>query len=111
MALTIVGFAVGSLFGLLGGLKRLAWNSGDALARSITQRAAINAAQIREEVELFDYERYPGWSLKVDPGAELERPERPTVPLKFALESYRIVDGDGVSVQAGARWLVLEVDK
>ena len=44
VALTIAGMALGGLFAVIGGNKRLAWRSEDALVRAREVRSLLNAA-------------------------------------------------------------------
>src|SRR5690606_31708270 len=46
VALTIAGMALGGLFAVIGGNKRLAWRSEDALVRTMDLRSLINQAQL-----------------------------------------------------------------
>ena len=108
IALAITGLAVGALFGLLGGSKRLAFSAGDTLSRAIFQRAAVNAAQLQERP---DYPARPDradWRAKVEAGRELDPPERQTREIRYALEGYTVVNDDAEMVAAGVRWKRLE---
>ncbi|MEK9648766.1 MAG: type II secretion system protein, partial [Gammaproteobacteria bacterium] len=46
VALTITGMALGSLFGIIAGNKRLAWRSEESLVKTMQARSLINFSQL-----------------------------------------------------------------
>lgn len=94
VALTIVGIALGSVFGLLAGSKRLAFKAVDDIERTVFLRSAINAAQVLEEPEYPALpERYKK-SLTLETDELLEKPERQTRPMRLGLEVYILRDDE-----------------
>ena len=94
ISMTIVGMALGTVFGLLAGSKRLAFKATDDIERTIFLRSALNASQILEEPE---YPKLPARykkSLNIENGDFLEKPEQQTRPMKLALESYTLYDNE-----------------
>ena len=49
VALTITGMALGGLFGVIAGNKRLAWSSEASLVETMQARSMINFAQLNDE--------------------------------------------------------------
>ena len=49
VALTITGMALGGLFGVIAGNKRLAWSSEEALISATYARSYINFSQLNDE--------------------------------------------------------------
>jgi len=94
VALTIVGIALGSVFGLLAGSKRLAFKAVDDIERTVFLRSAINAAQVLEEPEYPALpERYKK-SLTLETDELLEKPERQTRAMRLGLELYILRDDE-----------------
>ncbi|RKZ41129.1 MAG: hypothetical protein DRR16_21470 [Candidatus Parabeggiatoa sp. nov. 3] len=94
VALTIVGIALGSVFGLLAGSKRLAFKAVDDIERTVFLRSAINAAQVLEEPEYPALpERYKN-SLTLQTDELLEKPERQTRAMRLGLELYILRDDE-----------------
>jgi general secretion pathway protein I len=88
VAMAIVGIALGSVFGLLAGTKRLAFKAVDNIERTVFLRSALNAAQVLEEPDYPELpERYKK-SLELSTDEILEKPERQTRPMRLALEPY-----------------------
>ena len=94
VALSIVGIALGSLFGLLAGSKRLAFKAVDDIERTVFLRSAINAAQVLEEPEYPELpERYKN-TLTLETDEVLEKPERQTRAMRLGLEPYVLRDNE-----------------
>lgn len=108
VALTITGMALGGLFGVIAGNKRLAWRSEEALVRSMQTRGMINFSQLNDERgELtVDFE-YDGAGIMT--GIELEAPERKTQASTMALRQYEVQDDLGDVVAVGTYWVELEL--
>jgi len=73
VALTITALALGALFSVIGGNKRLAWRAEDVLVQSMQVRSMINVAQLNDEqgeVLLGEQQR----EFKLVSGEEIERP-------------------------------------
>ncbi|GAB6041075.1 type II secretion system protein [Endothiovibrio diazotrophicus] len=108
VALAITGLAVGALFGLLGGSKRLSFASGDALAKALFQRAALNAAQVEEKPEYPEEPEREAWRAKMEVGELVPPPERQTKEILYALERFTVVNDRGEPLQETTRWKKLE---
>lgn len=111
VALAITGVAVGSLFGLLGGSKRLSFASSENLARALFQRAALNAAQVEERPAIPEPPERAAWRASVKAGEALEVPERQTKEILYVLEHYTVVDDEGGELFRSSRWKLLEALK
>jgi len=108
VAMTIVGMMLGSLFGLLGGSKRLAFKAIEELDETLFLRSAINLAQLLEEPE---YPKSPARFTKrvaLQTGNLLEKPERQTRPIILALEPYTLVDKERGLELTTVRWKKLD---
>jgi prepilin-type N-terminal cleavage/methylation domain-containing protein len=104
IALVIVGMALGTIFSLLAGSKRLAFSAAEHLQESLFLRAAINAGQVLEKPE---YPEYPNaFRLRVSSAPEeaLEPPERQTQKIQFVLEPFIITDSDSGLRLESLRW-------
>lgn len=112
VALAIAGLVIGTLFSLLGGSKRLSWSASEALARSVYQRAAINAGQIESDP---DYPEVPAerraWRVEVEAKGDLPRHERQTRSIRYVLQNYEVLDADGNTLARSLRWRRLELAK
>lgn len=92
VAMAIVSIALGTVFGLLAGTKRLAFKAVDDIERTVFLRSALNAAQVIEEPEYPELpERYKN-SLEQSIEEPLEKPERQTRLMRLALEPYILRD-------------------
>jgi len=90
LAIAIVGIALGSIFGLLAGSKRLAFKASNEIGQVLFLRAAINVAQLEEE---SDYPELPEeYKKETDFEIEdvLESPDRQTRKILLGLEPYTI---------------------
>ncbi len=110
VALTITGMALGGLFSVIAGNKRLAWNSEQALVRSMHVRSLINFSQLnnaRGEIAV-DFVS-PEFSLRTE--LEMETPPRKTMATLQALEAYDVVDAAGEVVAQGSYWVELDLPR
>jgi prepilin-type N-terminal cleavage/methylation domain-containing protein len=105
VALTITGLALGGLFGVIAGSKRLAWRAEDALVHSSQVRSLINFSQLNDEQgEVFI--SFENDALNLYTGTKLEMPERKTMATNEELRSYEITDENGDVVAKGTYWMV-----
>jgi prepilin-type N-terminal cleavage/methylation domain-containing protein len=109
VALTIAGMALGGIFAVVGGNKRLAWRSEDALIRAMEVRSLLNQAQLddtRGELPLAS--EFEG--LRVESGIELEEPEdRNLQGTVHKLRGYELRDADGEVIARGSYWVELDL--
>ena len=109
VALTIAGMALGGLFGVIGGNKRLAWRSEDALVRTMDLRSLINQAQLDDtRGELPPARVVPDLHIETD--IELPEPEdRALKGTVHKLRGYELRDANGEVVARGSYWIQLDV--
>ena len=108
VALTITGLALGGLFGVVAGSKRLAFRSERALLESMQVRSLINFTQLnnqRGEI-IIDFENT---ELQLDDDHELEVPERKSMGTTQALRTYEIRDSSDEVVASGSYWVILDL--
>jgi prepilin-type N-terminal cleavage/methylation domain-containing protein len=107
VALTIAGMALGALFSIIGGNKRLAWRAEDALVRTTEVRSLINQAQLDDtRGELPEARVVPG--LRVESEIELEEPEeRALQGTVHHLRRFELRDDAGAVIAAGSYWVEL----
>jgi len=107
VALTITGMALGGLFGVIAGNKRLAWRSEESLIRTMQARSMINFSQLNDErgEVSIDFEND---DLIINSGFELEAPERKTQASPMALNEYEIFDEFGEVITTGTYWVELD---
>lgn len=106
VAMTITGFALGALLSVIGGNKRLAWRSEDALVEASRVRVEINLAQLQDTPGEVPREEPPR-DLRTDSDQLLETPERKTQPITSALRGYEVRDNSGEVLSRGVYWLQL----
>lgn len=108
VALTITGMALGSLFGIIAGNKRLAWRSEESLVKTMQARSLINFSQLNDErgEASVDFENR---DLIINSGYELEIPERKTQASRLALREYEVFDEVGELITTGTYWVELEL--
>ena len=108
VALTITGMALGALFGVIAGNKRLAWRSEEALVKTMQVRSLINYSQLNDELGevVVDFEND---ELSIRSGYEIEAPERKTQASIMALREYEVIDEFGELVTTGSYWIELEL--
>lgn len=107
VAMTITGFALGALLSVIGGNKRLAWRSEDALVEAGRVRVEINLAQLQDTPGEVPREAAPR-DLRTDSDLLLEAPERKTQAMSFALRGYEVRDGSGEVLSHSVYWLQLQ---
>ncbi len=106
VALAIAALALGSIFALLAGSKRLAITAMDKVDQVVYLRSAISAAQAQKEP---DYPELPAAYRRDYPtriGEALE-PTREDIKIQYALEPYSVGE-EGESNLGGLRWKRLE---
>lgn len=108
VALTITGMALGALFGVIGGNKRLAWQSEESLVKTMQTRALINFSQLNDDRGEV-YVDFENEDLFIDSGYELEPPERKTQPSTLTLRQYEVIDEFGEVVTIGTYWVKLDL--
>ena len=108
VALTITGLALGGLFGVVAGNKRLAWRAEQALLESMQVRSLINFTQLNNERGeiIIDFENT---ELQLTDDLELEAPERKTMGTTQALRNYEIRDANDEIVAIGSYWVILDL--
>lgn len=110
VALTITGFLLGGLFALVAGSKRLSSRAETALARSLQQRAAFNAALLDNDfADLDSFLSTASADYRVVELDELEFPDRQTQPLPYALQALELQSPDGDTEVVATRWQRLGV--
>ena len=108
VAMTITGLAMGGLYSVIAGNKRLAWRSEEALMLSTQIRSVINAAQLHDERGELVLELQNRELVLLD-NAELRRPERQTAASTLALRGYSVVGPKGNVVASGTYWVELDL--
>jgi prepilin-type N-terminal cleavage/methylation domain-containing protein len=108
VALTITGLALGGLFSVIAGNKRLAWRSEAALIKSTQVRSLINFSQLNDQRGAIDV-TFENRDLQLYTDIELEIPERHTAGTTQALRAYEILDENGMEVAKGTYWVELEL--
>jgi prepilin-type N-terminal cleavage/methylation domain-containing protein len=108
VALTITGLALGGLFGVVAGSKRLAFRSERTLLESMQVRSLINFTQLNNERGeiIIDFENT---ELQLDDDHELEAPERKSMGTTQALRTYEIRDENDEVVASGSYWVILDL--
>lgn len=109
VALTIAGMALGGLFSVIGGNKRLAWRSEETLVRAIDVRSLINQAQLDDmRGDLPPAHVVPG--LRIESDIELEEPEeRALQGTVHKLRGYEVRADNGEIVARGTYWVELDL--
>lgn len=109
VALTIVGMALGSLFGLLASSKRLAFSAMHNMDNTMFLRSSISLAQAEQRP------KYPEFPQELSKNAEIvlddipEKPERQTQKILYQLEPYHLErDGKPVDGIQSVRWKKLK---
>lgn len=109
VALTIAGMALGGLFAVIGGNKRLAWRAEAALVRATEVRSAINQAQLDD----LRGELPPAGmaaDLRIESELELPEPEERTMQgTVHHLRGYELRDADGEVIAQGSYWVELDL--
>lgn len=108
VAMTITGMALGGLFGVIAGNKRLAWRSEESLVKTMQTRSLINFSQLNDERGEV-YIDFRNEDLLLDSGYEFEPPERKTQASRQALRQFEVIDEFGEVVTTGSYWIVLDL--
>lgn len=104
VALTITAMALGALFGVIGGNKRLAWRAEDVLVQSMQVRSLINVAQLNDaQGEVFLRQEHK--ELNLVSGQEIEEPERKTAGTRDNLRGFHIDGDNGETLVNGTYWI------
>lgn len=106
VALTITGFALGALLGVIGGNKQLAWRSEDALVKAGRVRVEMNLAQLQDSPGDVALEG-PSREVRLDRDIVLEPPARKTQGINAALYGYEVKDESGEVLSRGVYWSYL----
>lgn len=108
VALTITGLALGGLFGIIAGNKRLAWRAEEVLVRSMQVRGLINFSQLNDTrgdvVVPFDSP-----DLQLYDNLPLEVPERRTQGSTQSLRGYQVLDRNGTVLASGSYRVELDL--
>jgi prepilin-type N-terminal cleavage/methylation domain-containing protein len=109
VALTIAGMALGGLFAVIGGNKRMTWRSEAALLRTMEVRSLINQAQLDDtRGDLPPAHVVPG--LRIESDIELKEPEdRALQGTVYKLRGYEVRDDNGEVVATGSYWVELDL--
>lgn len=103
VAITLTALVLGNLFALQSQSKKLSFKAQTSLAKTINQRAYLNAAWVSNR-ELDSYlDELSGSGYTVANKKELKKPEQQTKPLKFSLQSFDIVDENKEVVLSSVR--------
>jgi prepilin-type N-terminal cleavage/methylation domain-containing protein len=103
VAMTITGLALGALFSVIAGNKRLAWRAEAALVKSMQARSLLNLVQLNDEQGEV-YIALDNQTLELNTGIELETPERKTEPTAADLHRFELTN-DGEVVYQGSYWI------
>ena len=106
VALTITGLALGGLFGVIAGNKRLAWRAEAELLKSTQIRSLINFSQLNDERGEISVD-FENDDLLLATDLEVEVPERRTAGSQQALRGYEVLDENGEPVATGTYWVEL----
>ena len=109
VALTIAGMALGGLFAVIGGNKRLAWRSEATLVRTMDLRSLINQAQLDDtRGELPPARVVPG--LRITSDIEIPEPEdRELQGTTQKLRAYELRNDNGEVLARGSYWVELDL--
>lgn len=103
VAITLTALVLGNLFALQSQSKKLSFKAQTSLAKTINQRAYLNAAWVSNR-ELDSYlDELSDSGYTVANKKELKKPEQQTKPLKFSLQSFDIVDENKEVVLSSVR--------
>ncbi len=108
VAMTITGMAMGALFGVIAGNKRLAWRAEETLVKTMQARSLINISQLNDEQGEV-YINFENEDLLIDSGYELEVPSRKTQATTGALRQYEVIDEFGELITSGTYWVELDL--
>ena len=108
VALTITGLALGGLFGVVAGNKRLAWRSEQALLASMQVRSLINSTQLNDQRGDVSIE-FEKSTFALSDDIEIEVPERKTMGTTQALRAYEIRNANDEIVASGSYRVILDL--
>jgi prepilin-type N-terminal cleavage/methylation domain-containing protein len=108
VALTITGLALGSLFGVIAGNKRLAWRAEEALVKATQVRSLINFSQLEDDKGELEPE-LDNKQLQLNTDFEIDYPARKTNATKFALYGFEVLDDNGEVLARGSHWVELDL--
>ena len=109
VALTIAGMALGGLFAVIGGNKRLAWRAEGALVRATEVRSAINQAQLDDTRGELPPAGMAA-DLHIESGIELIEPEdRNLQGTLHHLRGFEVRDAAGEVIASGSYWVELDL--
>jgi prepilin-type N-terminal cleavage/methylation domain-containing protein len=104
IAVTLTAIVLGNLLALQSQSKRLAFKAEAVLQKTINQRAYFNAAWVDSRQASFYLDDLQGHEVySTENTKALKKPEAQSKPLKFHLESFRIVDKQGNIVLSSVR--------
>ncbi len=108
VAMTITALALGSLYGVIAGNKRLAARAEAALLHGIEVRSLINSAQLNDaQGEVFTETRKDKLKLEID--EKLVTPARKTKATTFELRKFHVKDEHGADIVSGSYWMKPEL--
>lgn len=90
LSIAIVSMALGSIFGLLSGSKRLAFKASDEMGQVLFLRATINIAQLEEESDYPELPEEYKKEIQIESEELLEPPDRQTQKILLGLEPYTL---------------------
>ncbi len=108
IALTITGLALGSLISLSISSKQLALKSSKVMSETMLLRAAVNEAQLQDGQDNV-HSILTGADISVTANGLIDKPERQTKPVKYALQTYQ-VRWQGKQIES-VRWQLLDLPK
>ena len=94
LAMAIVGIALGSIFGLLAGSKRLAFKASNEIGQILFLRAAISISQLEEDSDYPELPEEYKKEINFETDEILESPDRQTRKILLGLESYTISNNE-----------------
>ncbi len=104
VAIAIVGITLGTLFNLLTGSKRLAFQASHDISEVVLLRSAVSAAYLFKEPKIPELPSDLAGQLSFKTDDLLESPERQTQKIQLALEPYTITDDKSGMVLSSLRW-------
>ncbi len=103
VAITLTALVLGNLLALQSQSKQLSFKAQSTLAKTINQRAYLNAAWISNRALDSYMDELSETGYTVDNKKELKKPEQQTQALKFSLQSFDIVDENKQVVLSSVR--------
>jgi prepilin-type N-terminal cleavage/methylation domain-containing protein len=94
LSIAIVGIALGSIFGLLSGSKRLAFKASDEMGQVLFLRSVINIAQLEEESDYPELPEEYKKDIDIDSEELLEPPDQQTQKILLGLEPYTLINAE-----------------